>query len=355
MRATNAVALISAFAGWLVLLGGGCGSGEPAVDLSGETTSELPAVNVSVVELKPVNFTENLVLAGRIEPWVEVDVSTELGGTVEEVSFDKGQFVQAGRVLTRIGSDLRAAELEAAEADLMDAEAHFNKTSNLLEKQAVTRQELVSATSRYKMAHARAEQARIRLERSILKAPISGVAIRRDVEPGEVVLPGAAITTLHSLNRVKVVTGVPENDISFFKVNGGATVTVDAYPGRELEGRIHYLGPAATEKTRSFPVEIEISNAANELMAGMIARVSLLKNSYPDALVVPRDALLERDEGSVVFVVKDGRATERQVVTGPSEANRVVVLEGLTPGDQLILSGQRNLVDGQPVRIVRED
>ena len=332
----------------------GCGSSAPAEDAPSDAAAELPAVNVSVVQLTPEAFTEELVLAGRIEPWVEVDVSTELGGTVEEVNFDKGQYVRSGRVLTRIGSDLRAAELEAAEADLLDAEAQFNKTSNLLEKQAVTRQELVSATSRYKMAQARAQQAKIRLERSILKAPISGVAISRHVEPGEVVLPGAAITTLHDVRRLKVTTGVPENDISYFKVGGQATVTVDAYPGREFEGRIHYLGPAASETNRSFPVEVALANEANELRPGMIARVSLVKDTYPDALVVPRDALLERDEGSAVFVVEDGRARQRQVVTGPSEANRVVILEGLAAGEELVLTGQRNLVDGQLVRIVED-
>ena len=352
MRATIPVTSILAVAGWLVLVSAGCGSGQSADDPPSETTSELPAVNVSVVELTPTDFTERLVLAGRVEPWVEVQVSTELGGSVEEVGFEKGDRVQAGRVLTRIGSDLRAVELEGAEADLLAAEAHFNRTSNLLERQAVTRQELISATSRYKMAQARVDQAKILLERSIIRAPISGVAISRHLEPGEVLSPGAPVTTLHSLNRLKVVTGVPENDISFFKVNGEATVTVDAYPGQEFEGWIHYLGPAASEKNRSFPVEIELAKSANELRPGMIARVALVKESYLGALVVPRDTLLERDEGSVVFVVEDGRAHQRQLVIGPSEANQVVVLKGLAAGEQLILTGQRNLVDGQPVRIV---
>ena len=245
LRATTiSLSLTLALGAWLLLVGTGCGSGEPSDSSSKEATSELPALNVSVVELRPTDFTECLVLAGRLEPWVEVQVSTELGGSVEEVSFEKGNFVQAGRVLTRVGSDLRAVELEGAEADLLAAEAHFNRTSSLLERQAVPRLELVSATSRYKMAQARVDKAKILLERSIIKAPISGVALSRQIEPGEVLPPGAPITTLHSLNRLKVVTGIPENDISFFEVNGEATVTVDAYPGRDFEGRIHYLAPS---------------------------------------------------------------------------------------------------------------
>jgi membrane fusion protein (multidrug efflux system) len=340
---------------WFVLTAGvmgGCGASAPVEDAKSDDLSELPPVNVSVVELKPTELIERVVLAGRLEPWVEVEVSTELGGTVEEVSFEKGRRVKAGRVLTRIGSDLRAAELDGAEAELLGAEAHYQKTSKLLERQAVPRQELVASTSRYKMAQARKQQAKILLERSIIKAPITGVAISRDIEPGEVVPPGAPITTLHEVDRLKVVIGIPENDISFFRVGGEATMVVDAYPGRALEGRIHYLGPAASDKNRTFPAEVEIANPGDELRPGMIARVSLVKKRFADALVIPRDALLERDEGSVAFVLDGERARVRPVVLGPNEGDVVVVLEGLAAGDGLIVTGQRNLVDGQPVRVV---
>jgi multidrug efflux pump subunit AcrA (membrane-fusion protein) len=80
-----------------------------------------------------------------------------------------------------------------------------------------------------------------------------------------------------------------------------------------------------------------------------------VKRHYNSALVVPRDALLERDQGSVAFVDVGGRARERSVVIGPSEGNRVVVAEGLAEGETLIVSGHRNLVDGQSIRVVKQD
>ncbi len=336
-----------------VVVTAGCGSSASVEQPPKKGSAELPSVNVSVVELKPTELTERVVLAGRVEPWVEVQVATELGGTVEEVGFEKGRVVRKGRVLARIGSDLRAAQLEGAEAQLLAAEAHYEKTSKLLERQAVPRQELVAATSRYKMAQASKLQAKILLERSVIKAPITGVAVDRHIEPGEVLPPGAPITTLHQLNRLKVVVGIPENDISFFGVGGEATIGIDAYPARDFEGRIHFLGPAASGKNRTFPAEIEITNAEKELRPGMMGRVSLVKERYPDALVVPRDALLERDEGSVAFVLEEDRARVKPVVLGPSEADHVVVKEGLAAGDWLIVTGQRGLVDGQPVKVVQ--
>jgi membrane fusion protein (multidrug efflux system) len=308
-----------------------------------------------VVKLETSELVERVVLAGRIEPWVEVDVSTELGGTVQEIGFEKGQRVKKGQVLARIGTDLLAVQLQEAEASLEEAEANYNRAKELFARQAVPRQELVTHTSRYHAAQARLELARLRVERSVIDAPISGLTISRHVDVGEVATPGTRITTIHQVSRLKATVGIPENDLSFFKVGGEATLEVDAYPERVFEGKIHFLGLDASGKNRTFPSEIAILNAGNDLRPGMIARVFLVKRRYDNALVVPRDALIERDEGSVAFVNDNDRALQRKVVLGPSEGNHVVVLEGLSAGEPLIVSGHRNLVDGHPIRVVKQD
>ncbi len=178
------------------------------------------------------------------------------------------------------------------------------------------------------------------------------MAISRHVDVGEVVPPGAQITFIHQVSRLKVEVGIPENDISYFRAGGEATLKVDAYPGKLFEGRIHFVGSAASGKTRTFPAEVAIGNPGNELRPGMIARVFLVKRRLDNALVVPRDALLDRDLGSVAFVGVEDKAQERQVVLGPSEGNLVVIEDGLSFGESLIVAGHRNLVDGQPIRVV---
>jgi membrane fusion protein (multidrug efflux system) len=251
-----------------------------------------------------------------------------------------------------VGTDLFTVELQEAEAALVEAEANYERTRQLFERQAVPRQELITYTSRYEAAKARVASAELRVERSIIKAPISGVAIDRLVEAGEVVSPLSRITTLHQVSRLKANVGIPETDISYFQVGGEASVEADAYPGKEFEGRIHFIGPAATGKNRTFPAEVALDNRSGELRPGMIAPVSLVKRRYKDAVVIPRDAILDRVDGSVAFVANGEHAKERPVVLGPSEGNRIVVLEGLAVGQELVVSGHRNLVDGQPVRVV---
>lgn len=329
----------------------GCGS-EPEAVPAEEFSAEAPAVNVTVLKLEPRSLSDRVALAGRLDPWVEVEVSTELGGTVQEIGFEKGRNVKEGQVLARIGTDLFEATLEEARAELTGAEANYTKSSELFERQAVPRQDLIAATSAYEGAKARMKQAELRVERSIITAPLSGVAIRREIEAGEVVPPGSLVTTIHQLNKLKASVGIPEDDISFFRVGSTAVLEVDAYPERPFEGTIHFLGPAASGLNRTFPAEIEVDNRDTLLRPGMIVRVSLVKRIFEEAVVVPRDAILERDTGNVAFVIDGDRAELRAVKTGPSEGGEIVVLQGLEPGEELIVTGHRNLVDGQRVRAV---
>jgi RND family efflux transporter MFP subunit len=328
------------------------GCSGPPEEVVADVAPEAPPVNVSVQKIEPSTLKDELQLAGRLEPWVEVQVSTELGGTVQEVGFEKGRHIAKGQVLARIGTDLLEASLAEAEAALVAAEANFSKTNELFERQAVPRQELVAATSTFRQAEARVAQARLRVERSIIESPVSGVAISREIELGEVVAPGSLITVIHEVSRLKAATGLPEDDISYFRVGGEANLEVDAYPGREFTGKIHFLSPAATGQNRTFPAEIEVDNRSGDLHPGMIVRVRLTRRSFDNAVVVPRDAVLERDTGNVVFVMKDERAELRKVETGPSERGRILLLEGVSSGEELIVSGHRNLVDGQRVRAV---
>jgi membrane fusion protein (multidrug efflux system) len=268
------------------------------------------------------------------------------------VNFEKGHRVREGQVLARVGADVYRAALTEAEASLTGAQATWDKTRQLFERQAVPRQDLITTTAQYEMARAQVEQARLRLERSIVTAPVSGVAVTRDVEPGEVLAPGTEITTLQRLDRVKAAVGIPENDITLFHVGGISIVTVDAWPGRTFEGRMHFLAPSTSDVTRTFPAEIAIDNRDGALRPGMVARVSLVRRRHESAIVVPRDSLQERDRGSVAVVVEDGVARVRPVRLGAYHGDLVIVEEGLSPGDRLIVNGHRGLIDGQRVQVV---
>jgi membrane fusion protein (multidrug efflux system) len=351
-RKPNAMLRLS-IASALGIVVASCGGGRADTAESDEPAQNRPPVSVSVVVIAATNMTERLELSAVLQPWLEIDVASELGGRVEKVAFEEGQRIQEGAVLAHVGTRLLTAALEEAQAGLLGAQADYERTQKLFDRQAVPRQQLLSATARYETAKAQVAQAELRVEGSVVRAPISGVALNRELELGEVLSPGATVTTLNQVTRLKAEAGIAESDVVSFSVGGDAQLSLDAYPGEAFSGSIYFVGPAAVGPSRTFPVKVAMDNHAGRLRPGMLARLSLTKRHLVDVVVVDRDTLQERDSGSVAIVVENGVASVRPVLLGPAEGNHIVVEKGLEVGDLLIVSGQRGLIDGQEVAIVK--
>jgi membrane fusion protein (multidrug efflux system) len=337
----------------------GCGGdsatgASPGAEAEAAETATAPATNVSVRTVETGRLVETITLTGTLEPWQEVKVSAEIGGSVEHLGFEKGDRVEKGHELARVNAEVARIMLEEAEARLLGAEAEYDKARELVQREAVPRIELTTATARYREAVAGVEQAKIRLDRAILDAPVSGVCIDRPVEEGEVIPPGSRITTLQVQDRLKAVAGLPESLVPLFREGGEARIEVDAYRDRSFRGRIVYLAPTASPVDRTFRVEVEVLEEPRRLRPGMVTRVRLTKKVFEEALVVPEDVLVERVDGEVLFVVEEGRARLRRPKVVARSEGRAVVDSGLEPGEQLVTTGQWDLSDGAPVRIVPE-
>ena len=336
----------------LLLSGAGCGQ-DDGFAAEPETAAAAPDTRpiVEAAVIASGFLADVLEIAGRLEPRAEVMVSSELGGAVEEVRFDKGDRVERGALLARVGSDLLRAALAEAEAELEGARLDYVQAKQLVEREASPRQDFLGAEVNVKRFEARVEAARLRLTRSEITAPVSGVIVQRDIEPGEVLGPGSPVAVLHDTAVLRATIGIPETDISFFSVGSPAAVSLDAYPDRSFDGRITYIAPTATRPRRSFEAEVEVENADGTLRSGLIVRTGLQRRVFEDAVVVARDALVERDGILHAFVLEDGTAGLRSITLGPDEDDRVVITAGLEVGETLITNGHRNLIDGQPVRV----
>lgn len=338
----------------LLLAGAGCGQ-EDGFAAEPETGAPDAADLRPAVETSPIlseSLTDVLEISGRLEPRAEVMISSELGGAVEDVRFDKGDRIRKGALMARVGSDLLRAALAEAEAELEGAQLDYTQAKMLVEREASPAQDFLGAEVNLKRFEARVEAARLRLSRSEISAPASGVIVQRDIEPGEVLGPGSPVAVLHDTSVLRATIGIPETDIAFFSVGSPAEVSMDAYPDRSFEGRIAYIAPSATRPGRNFQAEVEIANADGTLRSGLIVRTRLQRRVFDNAVVVARDVLVERDGILHAFVLEDGTAGLRSITLGPDEGDRVVITSGLEVGETLITKGHRNLLDGQPVRVV---
>ena len=139
----------------------------------------------------------------------------------------------------------------------------------------------------------------------------------------------------------------------FVNLGKEVRVRLDAIPGEVFKGTVKTLGLEADLQSRSFPAEIELENRQRQLLPGMMARVEMITVAEPSEIVIPRYAVLEREESRVVFIEKDGVAIERPVILGTIIKDEVQVLSGLQSGDNLIITGQHFLTNEEQVKVVK--
>jgi len=323
------------------------------------TAAPTRVINVETTTLAPREFVETIHLTGTVWADRDVTISAEEAGTVVEILADKGTKVRKGQALLRIDDRVLRAQVDEARAQAELARETWERRKRLFEE------DNVGSELAYLEARAAAEQtaARLRtleerLARTVVRAPFAGVLDERLVELGALVAPGTPVARVVRLDPVKIVAGVPERYAPDVRVGARATVYFDVLDGASFEGDITYVGSTVDPRNRTFGVELRMANPKGVIKPEMIANVDLVRQVIPEAMVVPREALVRVEDGFEVFVVVDGadgpRAEARPVKVGASQSDEVVVLEGVAAGDRLIVVGQKLVADGDRVNVVGE-
>jgi cobalt-zinc-cadmium efflux system membrane fusion protein len=206
--------------------------------------------------------------------------------------------------------------------------------------------------ARAQLDHARAnlQLARSAYGDSFVMAPFNGVVTARNVNPGEMASNTAPVVSLVNLDRAVVKATASEDLINELKQGQQVQVKVPAVSQKPFTGVITNISPAMDPIAKAFAIKVEIDNPDYKLKPGIFAEVLL--NSGPGrALMVPREAVVKDSDKDVVWVVEDGIAVRRGVKAGASQGKKVIILEGVKEGDQVVISGQDDLKDGAAVRI----
>ncbi len=319
--------------------------------------SEVPPVDVTVMTVRAEpQLPDSFVLPATVEPNQIVTISTEVDGRVEWIGPKKGTMVRAGDPLIRLDRNLLQAQFQMTEAQAKNNRTEFERIKGLVEKGAAPSRDLDAAVTQLAISNAQLEEARIRLARAHIDAPVTGVLNSLSVEEGEYVtaVPPTAVAEIVDTRVVKVVADVPERDVPFFAVGQKAEVWLDRKGCQEsVEGTITFLSEVADSKTRSTRMEVTLSNGEGLLRSGQIVRVRLTRRIFANAILIPLLAVIPMEDSRTVYVVDaSSKAQRREVELGIIRGAQVQVLKGLTPGDQLIISGHRFVAPDQSVQIV---
>jgi membrane fusion protein (multidrug efflux system) len=347
-----------AAAGLLALSGCGNANGDPEE----EGKDKLPAVPVEVATTQRAEMAALYSGTAPVESDRKAFVMPKVQGEIRQVLADEGQRVKAGQVLARLDGDKLRLEVALAEATMRKLERDYNRNLELQQKGLISAVALDNL--KYELAAAKAnwELARLQLSYCDIRSPIAGTVTQRLdlVKVGNTVTPvggviesaDSSLFVVEDLDTLMLRVNVPERELAKLSVGQPAELSFDAVPGQVFQGQIALISPSIDPATATFAVRIRVTETGGLLRPGMFARVAIVYERKPDALQIPRTALLDGDGPPKVFVVKDGKATERGVKLGLSNGAWIEVTEGLKDGEQVVVVGQGAVKPGAAVRVV---
>jgi len=343
-------AIVRATAVITLLLSAAC-TDQPPEATPGMTGRGGP-VSVIAVPVSARRFIDRFSALGTARANESIELTSRISSVITRIHFEEGQSVNIGDLLVELDSREIEATLMMAEAALKQKRSEYRRGRALNETRAVSEAELEQLEAEVQMADAEVRGARARLDNASIRAPFAGTVGLRRVSPGDLVGPDTVITTLDDTGEMKLEFTVPE--VFLASVNAGMKIqaTSAVYPGREFTGSVSLIDPRVDPVTRSVTVVARLPNPEDMLKPGMFLTVDL-ENVRDNVLMVPEEALVPRQGRQYVFVIKDGRAMEKQVELGGRVPGLAEIREGLAAGEVVVTEGTQKLRNGSAVSILK--
>jgi membrane fusion protein (multidrug efflux system) len=313
------------------------------------------AVSVKTAQVKTESISLDFVANGNFAPTQELTFSAEKSGKVIKVLADEGDYVNVGQTLVIVRSDVINVNANTAKAAYDNAKSDYARYENAYQTGGVTKQQLDQAKLQLTNAQANLTQANINVGDTKLKAPIKGFINKRFIEPGSILtgMPATQMFDIVDVSKLKLKVSVNESQVAGLKVGNTVAVTSSVFPDKVVMGKIIFIAPKADESL-NFPVEIEITNNANSnFKAGMYGTANFGTKQKQELKVIPRNAFVGSVSSNQIFVVENGIAKLKKITAGRILGDQVEIINGLSDGDTVIVTGQVNLQDGNAVEIIK--
>jgi membrane fusion protein (multidrug efflux system) len=322
----------------------------PAPTRAQENRPQGVAVEAQKVTIGEV--IEDIRAVGNLQPNEAVIIAPEIAGRISRIAFGEGAKVKEGDILVELDPVILQADLDKARSDLLLATANRQRADTLAERGSGTNRARDEANASYRAAQVNLALAEARLSKSSLVAPFTGVVGLRSVSAGAFVAPGQRIVELVQVDPLKVDFRVPENFAPKVRVGQTVLIASDAAPDANYEGKIYAIDPLVDVNGRAIRLRANVPNADGKLSPGFFARLRVITERRPQAIIVPESAIFPLGGRTLVYKVVNGRSVQQDVVLGQRMPGLVEIREGLKPDDMVVTSGQQRLREGVAVRIV---
>lgn len=329
---------------------------------------EKTARSVEVMTIGKGEIASQFAYTGKAAASRQVSIVPTVPGKVTDFNFDVGDEVGQGAVLFTVdtidlNNSLRGAEAGYNVAKLArdNAKNTYENNKLLFDEGIISKAEFDQIKYAYEAAEAQLASTQVQmdtLKKSIadcaVKSPLTGVVTQRNVEIGGFASSASPAFVVMDLSTIKVEVGVSEQVLNTIKIGDKVDVTMTAVSDLPLEGIVSTVSPAAGQ-TGMYTVKIELDNKDGVIKSGMMAEVNFTAESAEDTIVLPRNAVITKEDETYVYVVENGVAKKVMVELGIEAADTIEITKGLKKGDNVVTKGQTYISDGEEVNVVNAD
>ena len=340
-------------------------SGDGTDNSSGEATAKEGGADDKQDEATPVPVEVAVATRGDIfaaysgsapiEAFEEAVVVAKVQGEVRELLVEEGDIVKAGQPLARLDGDRLRLRMEQAAANLAKVERDYKRNLDLHEKGLVSSGAFENLKFEVDALRAEYRIARLEHQYATIVAPIDGVVSERMIKVGNTIDVNAPCFHIAALQPLVAYLHVPEREFGKIAADQPVEISVDALGDEVFQARVARISPVVDASTGTFKATVEIDLADTTLRPGMFARASIIYESRPDALLVPRAALTETEVGDSVYVVNGDKVERRSVSIGYNWRDQMEITDGVTTGDTVVVVGQAGLRDGARVEVIVDE
>lgn len=311
-------------------------------------------VTVSTVTATATQWQAQMQAVGTLRAVRGADLSAQASGVVDDIEFDSGNEVPAGKVLLRLKPNDDFAKLQQLAAAAELAAQTYKRDQEQFAAQAISQATLDTDVSTLKSARAQVAAQQALIEEKIVKAPFAGRLGIRQVDLGQYLSAGAPVVTLQALDPILIDFYLPQQALKRIKVGDAVAATVDTYPGVRFSGVIEALNSKVDNASRNIQVRASFHNADRRLVPGMFATVAVDAGDAMSRITLPQTTITYNPYGNTVYVVKHGSGAhdtvqQRFVTLGDTRGDQVAVESGVKEGEVVVSAGQMKLRNGSSV------
>lgn len=335
----------------LVFVSCGGKKGETAVAASGpggKPAGPLPPTPVDYMVVSSQVLENTLFTTGNLVPNEQVEIRPERSGQMTKLLFKEGALVQKGALLAELDRDELEAQLAKLQVSAAYNEREIKRAKDLLAIDGISQEDYDRIGLTLDQTRADIRITQVALDKTRIRAPFSGKLGLRQLSEGAYVSPNDILVTLQQTNPIKLEFEVPERFSRDLKVGQRIRFNVEGI-NREFSADIYALSNQVNAASRTLTARARCANPDGTLKPGNFAKVQVITSSNKAAVLVPTDAVIPILNGQQVLVVKEGKVKMQTVLAGQRLESAMAILDGLAPGDTVILSGLLALKEGMPV------